>query len=180
VHIHKWSTRCSKSFFFQNDTSGMRKREKCRQHLRRAPAVYISRVLSNFRYVLWQSITWFLPLYHTFLFPLFLRSSIPFQQTHHLVNPWNDHKKVQISRDGQVRQTCLLHWMSLQLNAHGRLYIPSKICWVNDVDAGVGVVLVSEVWLLMSVQLHVSARTVPAGLHTSHTTSHTEMYEMWF
>ncbi|XP_073241899.1 3'-5' RNA helicase YTHDC2-like [Porites lutea] len=29
------------------------------------------------------------------------KASIPFQQAHHLVNPWNDHKKVQISRDGQ-------------------------------------------------------------------------------
>ena len=36
---------------------------------------------------------------------LVLRASIPFQQAHHLVNPWNDHKKVQISRDGQVRFT---------------------------------------------------------------------------
>ena len=30
------------------------------------------------------------------------RASIPFQQVHQLVNPWNDNKKVQISRDGQV------------------------------------------------------------------------------
>ena len=44
-------------------------------------------------------------------FPLFFRASIPFQQAHHLVNPWNDHKKVQISRDGQVRQSCELHRM---------------------------------------------------------------------
>ncbi|EDO40330.1 predicted protein, partial [Nematostella vectensis] len=29
------------------------------------------------------------------------KANIPFQQAHHLVNPWNDHKKVQISRDGQ-------------------------------------------------------------------------------
>ena len=29
--------------------------------------------------------------------------SIPFQQAHHLVNPWDDREKVQISRDGQVR-----------------------------------------------------------------------------
>lgn len=26
---------------------------------------------------------------------------VPFQHAHHLINPWNDHKKVQISRDGQ-------------------------------------------------------------------------------
>ena len=41
---------------------------------------------------------------YTFLSPLLHRASIPFQQAHHLVNPWNDHKKVQISRDGQVSQ----------------------------------------------------------------------------
>ncbi|XP_054034566.1 3'-5' RNA helicase YTHDC2 [Dryobates pubescens] len=29
------------------------------------------------------------------------KESIPFQFAHHLVNPWNDNKKVQISRDGQ-------------------------------------------------------------------------------
>lgn len=27
---------------------------------------------------------------------------LPFQVTHQLLNPWNDNKKVQISRDGQV------------------------------------------------------------------------------
>lgn len=30
------------------------------------------------------------------------KESIPFQFAHHLLNPWNDSKKVQISRDGQV------------------------------------------------------------------------------
>lgn len=30
------------------------------------------------------------------------KESIPFQFAHHLLNPWNDNKKVQISRDGQV------------------------------------------------------------------------------
>uniref|UniRef100_A0A672ZSK1 RNA helicase n=1 Tax=Sphaeramia orbicularis TaxID=375764 RepID=A0A672ZSK1_9TELE len=30
------------------------------------------------------------------------KKSIPFQQTQHILNPWNDNKKVQISRDGQV------------------------------------------------------------------------------
>lgn len=30
------------------------------------------------------------------------KESLPFQFTHHLLNPWNDNKKVQISRDGQV------------------------------------------------------------------------------
>jgi len=30
------------------------------------------------------------------------KESIPFQFAQHLVNPWNDNKKVQISRDGQV------------------------------------------------------------------------------
>uniref|UniRef100_UPI003AAAF468 3'-5' RNA helicase YTHDC2 isoform X2 n=1 Tax=Centroberyx gerrardi TaxID=166262 RepID=UPI003AAAF468 len=29
------------------------------------------------------------------------KESLPFQCTHHLLNPWNDNKKVQISRDGQ-------------------------------------------------------------------------------
>uniref|UniRef100_A0A4W3KB39 RNA helicase n=1 Tax=Callorhinchus milii TaxID=7868 RepID=A0A4W3KB39_CALMI len=30
------------------------------------------------------------------------KESLPFQYAHHLLNPWNDNKKVQISRDGQV------------------------------------------------------------------------------
>lgn len=30
------------------------------------------------------------------------KESLPFQFAHHLLNPWNDNKKVQISRDGQV------------------------------------------------------------------------------
>lgn len=30
------------------------------------------------------------------------RENLPFQYAHHLLNPWNDNKKVQISRDGQV------------------------------------------------------------------------------
>lgn len=30
------------------------------------------------------------------------KESISFQFTHQLLNPWNDNKKVQISRDGQV------------------------------------------------------------------------------
>lgn len=30
------------------------------------------------------------------------KESLPFQVTHQLLNPWNDNKKVQISRDGQV------------------------------------------------------------------------------
>ncbi|KAL3867100.1 hypothetical protein ACJMK2_044331 [Sinanodonta woodiana] len=29
------------------------------------------------------------------------RGNIPFQNTHHLLNPWNENKRVQISRDGQ-------------------------------------------------------------------------------
>ncbi|XP_028912181.1 3'-5' RNA helicase YTHDC2 isoform X2 [Ornithorhynchus anatinus] len=29
------------------------------------------------------------------------KERLPFQQTHHLLNPWNENKKVQISRDGQ-------------------------------------------------------------------------------
>lgn len=31
------------------------------------------------------------------------KKSLPFQCTQHILNPWNDNKKVQISRDGQVR-----------------------------------------------------------------------------
>ena len=48
--------------------------------------------------------------YFLFLFTIFFlhRANIPFQQAHHLVNPWNDHKKVQISRDGQVSQVFVL------------------------------------------------------------------------
>uniref|UniRef100_A0A6I8SLL3 3'-5' RNA helicase YTHDC2 n=1 Tax=Xenopus tropicalis TaxID=8364 RepID=A0A6I8SLL3_XENTR len=33
------------------------------------------------------------------------KESLPFQQAHHLLNPWNDNKKVQISRDGQELET---------------------------------------------------------------------------
>ncbi|KAM4050942.1 3'-5' RNA helicase YTHDC2 isoform 2-T5 [Anomaloglossus baeobatrachus] len=43
------------------------------------------------------------------------KESVPFQHTHHLLNPWNDNKKVQISRDGQelepqVGEQLLLLW----------------------------------------------------------------------
>ncbi|XP_073533333.1 3'-5' RNA helicase YTHDC2 isoform X2 [Phyllobates terribilis] len=43
------------------------------------------------------------------------KDSVPFQLTHHLLNPWNDNKKVQISRDGQelepqVGEQLLLQW----------------------------------------------------------------------
>ncbi|XP_044131856.1 3'-5' RNA helicase YTHDC2 [Bufo gargarizans] len=43
------------------------------------------------------------------------KESLPFQQAHHLLNPWNDNKKVQISRDGQelepqVGEQLLLLW----------------------------------------------------------------------
>lgn len=30
------------------------------------------------------------------------KESLPFQVTHQVLNPWNENKKVQISRDGQV------------------------------------------------------------------------------
>lgn len=30
------------------------------------------------------------------------KESLPFHYTQHILNPWNDNKKVQISRDGQV------------------------------------------------------------------------------
>ncbi|XP_043915095.1 3'-5' RNA helicase YTHDC2 [Protopterus annectens] len=44
------------------------------------------------------------------------RESLPFQYAHHLLNPWNDNKKVQISRDGQelepqVGEHLLQLWM---------------------------------------------------------------------
>jgi hypothetical protein len=39
------------------------------------------------------------------------KESLPFQFAHHLLNPWNDNKKVQISRDGQV-YTGILHVFS--------------------------------------------------------------------
>ncbi|CAJ0958137.1 unnamed protein product [Ranitomeya imitator] len=35
------------------------------------------------------------------------KDSVPFQNTHHLLNPWNENKKVQISRDGQSPMTAL-------------------------------------------------------------------------
>ncbi|XP_053330262.1 3'-5' RNA helicase YTHDC2 [Spea bombifrons] len=43
------------------------------------------------------------------------KDSLPFQYAHHLLNPWNDNKKVQISRDGQelepqVGEQLLLLW----------------------------------------------------------------------
>ncbi|XP_069818801.1 3'-5' RNA helicase YTHDC2 isoform X3 [Dendropsophus ebraccatus] len=43
------------------------------------------------------------------------RENLPFQQAHHLLNPWNDNKKVQISRDGQelepqIGEQLLLLW----------------------------------------------------------------------
>ena len=33
---------------------------------------------------------------------IFYRGNIQFQATHHLINPWNENKRVQISKDGQV------------------------------------------------------------------------------
>lgn len=39
------------------------------------------------------------------------KESLPFQCSQHILNPWNDNKKVQISRDGQVRERC--YWMSI-------------------------------------------------------------------
>ncbi|KAG8456301.1 hypothetical protein GDO86_002185 [Hymenochirus boettgeri] len=43
------------------------------------------------------------------------KESLPFQYAHHLLNPWNDNKKVQISRDGQeleplIGEQLLLLW----------------------------------------------------------------------
>lgn len=34
------------------------------------------------------------------------KESLPFQYTQHILNSWNDNKKVQISRDGQVSGQC--------------------------------------------------------------------------
>lgn len=49
------------------------------------------------------------------------RGNIQFQATHHLLNPWNDHKRVQISRDGQelepsVGDALLRLWESFSQN----------------------------------------------------------------
>ncbi|KAM3937213.1 3'-5' RNA helicase YTHDC2 isoform 2-T2 [Leptodactylus fuscus] len=46
------------------------------------------------------------------------KENLPFQQAHYLMNPWNDNKKVQISRDGQelepqVGEQLLLLWDKL-------------------------------------------------------------------
>lgn len=30
------------------------------------------------------------------------KESLPFSRTQHILNPWNDNKRVQVSRDGQV------------------------------------------------------------------------------
>ena len=35
-------------------------------------------------------------------FPIIPQSHYSIPTSYHLVNPWNDHKKVQICRDGQV------------------------------------------------------------------------------
>ena len=35
---------------------------------------------------------------------IYFRANLPFQQCHHLLNPWNENKRVQISRDGQVNK----------------------------------------------------------------------------
>jgi hypothetical protein len=48
------------------------------------------------------------------------KESLPFQFAHHLLNPWNDNKKVQISRDGQelepqVGEQLLQLWERLPL-----------------------------------------------------------------
>ncbi|ETE67645.1 putative ATP-dependent RNA helicase YTHDC2, partial [Ophiophagus hannah] len=49
------------------------------------------------------------------------KESLPFQFAHHLLNPWNDNKKVQISRDGQelepqVGEQLLQLWDRIALN----------------------------------------------------------------
>ena len=44
----------------------------------------------------------------SFLLPFSFRGNLPFQSTHHLENPWNEGKRVQISRDGQVIVSFLL------------------------------------------------------------------------
>ena len=49
----------------------------------------------------------FLYLVYTFFHNF--RANLPFQQCHHLLNPWNENKRVQISRDGQVNNLSYLH-----------------------------------------------------------------------
>ncbi|KAJ7399957.1 putative ATP-dependent RNA helicase YTHDC2 [Pitangus sulphuratus] len=53
------------------------------------------------------------------------KESIPFQFAHHLLNPWNDNKKVQISRDGQAVEEQL----HLGLNILFLLISFSCGCW---------------------------------------------------
>lgn len=47
------------------------------------------------------------------------KESLPFQFAHHLLNPWNDNKKVQISRDGQV--CCFLENVCLKGYDQGQI-----------------------------------------------------------
>uniref|UniRef100_A0A4W4GI73 RNA helicase n=1 Tax=Electrophorus electricus TaxID=8005 RepID=A0A4W4GI73_ELEEL len=38
------------------------------------------------------------------------KDNLPFPLTHQVLNPWNDNKRVQISRDGQVGSSLMFHW----------------------------------------------------------------------
>ncbi|XP_018417993.1 PREDICTED: probable ATP-dependent RNA helicase YTHDC2 [Nanorana parkeri] len=55
------------------------------------------------------------------------KENLPFQYAHHLLNPWNDNKKVQISRDGQelepqVGEQLLLLWDRVPLGDRSILH----------------------------------------------------------
>ncbi|KAM5193048.1 3'-5' RNA helicase YTHDC2 [Mantella aurantiaca] len=55
------------------------------------------------------------------------KENLPFQYAHHLLNPWNDNKKVQISRDGQelepqVGEHLLLLWERIPLGDRNILH----------------------------------------------------------
>lgn len=57
------------------------------------------------------------------------KESLPFHCTQHILNPWNDNKKVQISRDGQVRVCFLFSWeWLLPLR---QTFVPFPVaCWL--------------------------------------------------
>lgn len=64
------------------------------------------------------------------------KESIPFHRTQHILNPWNDSKKVQISRDGQVRACCVV--LSEPTPNSGRTFVTLSVlpvCHPEDVKA---------------------------------------------
>lgn len=56
------------------------------------------------------------------------KENIPFQCTQHILNPWNDNKKVQISRDGQVHiQGASQHRSSFTYCYKQLIWLPARM-----------------------------------------------------